>query len=80
MKITIGNSYAKIYFDTETDRFIKYIKDRIHEELDPLDPNRFRKASFRKYHTWDGRVNLCDLDNNLVPTGLVSDLLLLLQR
>lgn len=80
MKILIGNSYTKIDFDTETGRFVKYIKDKIHERVDPLDPNRYRMASFRKYHTWDGRVKLCNLDNNLVPTGLLDDVLTLLKE
>ncbi|ATG86400.1 DNA helicase [Lactobacillus phage LpeD] len=75
MIINVYSDKAHIDFSKETKPFKEYFINRIHEELDPLDPNRFRSMAFRKYHTWDGRVAICDLENANVPTGLLEDLL-----
>ena len=62
-----------------SDKTIAFIKDKIHESLDPLDPNRYRNRLYHQYdkyghRVWDGRFKICDLKNNLVPTGLFDEL------
>lgn len=58
------------------------LKKIVHDNLDPLDPNRFHVAAFKRWHTWDGRVKLCTIKKNediKVPTGLYNELLEMLK-
>lgn len=75
MIINVYSDKTHIDLSKETKPFTEYFINRIHEELDPLDPNRFRNMAFRKYHSWDGRVAICDLKNHNIPTGLLENLL-----
>lgn len=79
MRLLIDNCNIELVFDKESGSEAKRIKSNIHHTLDPYDPKRFRDRRFRS-HIWDGRIKLCDLDNNLVPTGLYSDLVALLDN
>ena len=77
--LTIDNINIKLGFDGMSDKTIAFIKDKIHESLDPLDPNRYRNRLYHQYdkygrRVWDGRFKICDLKNNLVPTGLFDEL------
>ena len=77
--LTIDNISIKLGFEDMSDKTIAFIKDKTHESLDPLDPNRYRNRLFHTYtqsgkRAWDGRFKLCDLKNNLVPTGLFDEL------
>lgn len=77
--LTIDNINIKLNFEDMSDKTIAFIKNKIHENLDPLDPNRYRNRLFHQYdkygkRVWDGRFKLCDLKNNLVPTGLFDEL------
>lgn len=76
MKLIVRNNNIELDFSEPKDIQNK-IKKSIHNTLDPLDSQRFHKMEFKR-HLTDGRIKLCDLDNNLVPTGLFSDLTKLL--
>ena len=72
MKIIVGNNKSKIIFTDEKDREIKEIRKSIHEGIDPLDPQRFRLAAFRR-HLWDGRKKIYNIKEDTFPTGLLDD-------
>lgn len=63
----------------------EWIKQQIHQQLDPLNPQRYHKKAYNrrdKYgnRLWDGREKVCDLENGLVPTGLYDELIKLLDE
>lgn len=80
--VYIGNIHLTLKFDNLNDREIKWILQQIHLQLDPLDPDRYRKKAFLTYNSngnrvWDGRVKICDFNNihkPIIPTGLYDEL------
>lgn len=80
--IYIGNIHLTLKFDNLNDREIGWILQQIHLQLDPLDPNRYRKKQFNLRNksgarVWDGRVKICDfsdIHNPIIPTGLYDEL------
>lgn len=84
IKVLIHNIKIDLNFKDENDRTIKYITQGIHEQLDPLDPDRYRKKLFNTYNKygqriWDGRIKICTFNPKKgiyqVPTGLYPDLI-----
>lgn len=81
--IIIDNIHIQLVFKNINQRTEQYVLAKIHQNLDPLDENRYRKRQFniRKSNgerLWDGRVKLCDFSNPnklLVPIGLFDDLI-----
>ena len=83
IKLVIGNINIKLIFEDLPDKEVKWIKKQIHNNLDPLNPQRYHMKAYNmrdKYgnRLFDGREKVCDLDNNLVPTGLYDELIKLL--
>lgn len=77
MELVIDNCNITISFEEPKD-IQEIVKKEIHTTLDPLDSQRFHKVEFKR-HLTDGRIKLCDLENNKVPTGLFNDLVKLLE-
>lgn len=84
IEVLIHNIKIDLNFKDENDRTIKYITQGIHEQLDPLDPDRYRKKLFNTYNKygqriWDGRIKICTFNPKKgiyqVPTGLYPDLI-----
>ena len=78
MKLLIGNIKTQIEY-SETPEFQNYFNKIIHESMDPLDPNRYNIAAFVKWHKWDGRREVTDLNNHIIPTGLLPQLIRLIK-
>lgn len=62
------------------DKEVEYVMQQLHQGLDPLDPNRYRKRAYLTYdssgnRTWDGRIKIIDTKNHIVPTGLYPELI-----
>lgn len=80
--VYIGNIHLTLKFDNLNDREIEWILQQIHLQLDPLDPDRYRKKAFLTYNSkgdraWDGRVKICDFSDihkPIIPTGLYDEL------
>lgn len=80
--VYIGNIHLTLKFDNLNDREIKWILQQIHLQLDPLDPDRYRKKQFNLRdksgaRIWDGRVKICDFSDihkPIIPTGLYDEL------
>lgn len=80
--VYIGNIHLTLKFDNLNDREIKWILQQIHLQLDPLDPDRYRKKAYNlrdKYgnRVFDGRVKICDFSDihkPIIPTGLYDEL------
>lgn len=69
----------QLAFEGINDKEINYILDQLHQIMDPLDPNRYRKKPYnlRKINgerVWDGRVKIMDRKKKTVPTGLYPEL------
>ena len=69
----------QLAFDGINDKEINYILDQLHQIMDPLDPNRYRKKPYNLRKTngervWDGRVKIMDRKHRTVPTGLYPEL------
>lgn len=77
MKLVIGNVNTKIEY-YENQQFLDWFDKKIHETIDPLDPQRYRKAAYRR-HYWDGRINFYDMKNKTFPTGLYPDVVNLIK-
>lgn len=83
----LGNIYIRIGFSQCSEKEIQYVLEKIHTELDPLDPDRYRKRAYLLHDSkgnrvWDGRVKLCDFsDTNkpLVPLGFYDRLRVLMR-
>lgn len=83
----LGNIYIRIGFSQCSKKEIQYVLEKIHTELDPLDPDRYRKRAYLLHDSkgnrvWDGRVKLCDFsDTNkpLVPLGFYDRLMVLMR-
>lgn len=83
----LGNIYIRIGFSKCSEKEIQYVLEKIHTELDPLDPDRYRKRAYLLHDSkgnrvWDGRVKLCDFsDTNrpLVPLGFYDRLMVLMR-
>ena len=83
----LGNIYIRIGFSQCSEKEIQYVLEKIHTELDPLDPDRYRKRAYLLHDSkgnrvWDGRVKLCDFsDTNkpLVPLGFYDRLMVLMR-
>lgn len=79
----VKNIHIVMKFKDVNEKTESYILNRVHQQLDPLDPNRFHKRAYTTYTSkgerlWDGRVKLCDFtDPNklLIPIGLYNDLI-----
>ena len=80
--VYIGNIHLTLKFDNLNDREIKWILQQIHLQLDPLDPDRYRKKQFNLRdksgnRVFDGRVKICDFSDihkPIIPTGLYDEL------
>lgn len=80
--VYIGNIHLTLKFDNLNDREIEWILQQIHLQLDPLDPDRYRKKQFNLRdksgaRIWDGRVKICDFSDihkPIIPTGLYDEL------
>lgn len=71
-------------FENVNDKTIEWVWSQIHTTFDPLDPERFRKRPYnlRKSNgdrVWDGRVNLCEEKDHLVPLGFYDRLMVLMR-
>lgn len=82
--LELGNIFIKIVFENMNDKTIKWVWSQIHTTFDPLDPERFRKRPYnlRKSNgdrVWDGRVNLCEEKDHLVPLGFYDRLMVLMR-
>lgn len=82
--LELGNIFIKIVFENVNDKTIKWVWSQIHTTFDPLDPERFRKRPYnlRKSNgdrVWDGRVNLCEEKDHLVPLGFYDRLMVLMR-
>lgn len=75
MLLEIRNNFITLKFDNESKNLVKYIKKELNHDLNPLDPARFHSVAFTKYHTWDGRTTIYDMENDTVPTGLYNNLM-----
>ena len=69
----------QLAFEGINDKEINYILDQLHQIMDPLDPNRYRKKPFNLRKTngervWDGRVKIMNRKKKTVPTGLYPEL------
>lgn len=69
----------QLAFEGINDKEINYILDQLHQIMDPLDPNRYRKKPYNLRKTngervWDGRVKIMDRKHRTVPTGLYPEL------
>ena len=76
----IGNIHIKLKFSGMNDKEVEYVMQQLHQSLDPLDPNRYRKRAYLTYdssgnRTWDGRIKIIDTKNHIVPTGLYPELI-----
>lgn len=83
----INNIHIVMKFKDINEKTKSYILSKIHQQLDPLDPNRYHKKAFllrdkSGKHLWDGRVKLCSLKKEpyTAPIGLYDDLLLTLGK
>lgn len=82
--LELGNVFIKIVFENVNDKTIEWAWSQIHTTFDPLDPERFRKRPYnlRKSNgdrVWDGRVNLCEEKDHLVPLGFYDRLMVLMR-
>ena len=82
--LELGNVFIKIVFENVNDTTIEWVWSQIHTTFDPLDPERFRKRPYnlRKSNgdrVWDGRVNLCEEKDHLVPLGFYDRLMVLMR-
>lgn len=82
--LELGNIFIKIVFENVNDKTIEWVWSQIHTTFDPLDPERFRKRPYnlRKSNgdrVWDGRVNLCEEKDHLVPLGFYDRLMVLMR-
>lgn len=82
--LELGNIFIRIVFENVNDKTIKWVWSQIHTTFDPLDPERFRKRPYnlRKSNgdrVWDGRVNLCEEKDHLVPLGFYDRLMVLMR-
>ena len=82
--LELGNVFIKIVFENVNDKTIEWVWSQIHTTFDPLDPERFRKRPYnlRKSdgsRVWDGRVNLCEEKDHLVPLGFYDRLMVLMR-
>lgn len=82
--LELGNIFIKIVFENVNDKTIKWVWSQIHTTFDPLDPERFRKRPYnlRKSNgdrVWDGRVNLCEEKDHLIPLGFYDRLMVLMR-
>lgn len=82
--LELGNVFIKIVFENMNDKTIEWVWSQIHTTFDPLDPERFRKRPYnlRKSNgdrVWDGRVNLCEEKDHLVPLGFYDRLMVLMR-
>jgi superfamily II DNA or RNA helicase len=82
--LELGNVFIKIVFENVNDKTIEWVWSQIHTTFDPLDPERFRKRPYnlRKSNgdrVWDGRVNLCEEKDHLVPLGFYDRLMILMR-
>jgi superfamily II DNA or RNA helicase len=82
--LELGNIFIKLVFENVNDKTIEWVWSQIHTTFDPLDPDRFRKRPFnlRKSNgdrVWDGRVNLCEEKDHLVPLGFYDRLMVLMR-
>jgi superfamily II DNA or RNA helicase len=82
--LELGNVFIKIVFENVNDKTIEWVWSQIHTTFDPLDPERFRKRPYnlRKSNgdrVWDGRVNLCEEKDHLVPLGFYDRLMVLMR-
>lgn len=83
----LGNIYIRIEFSQCSEKEIQYVLEKIHTELDPLDPDRYRKRAYLLHDSkgnrvWDGRVKLCDfsdINKPLVPLGFYDRLMVLMR-
>lgn len=82
--LELGNIFIKLVFENVNDKTIDWVWSQIHTTFDPLDPERFRKRPYnlRKSdgsRVWDGRVNLCEEKDHLVPLGFYDRLMVLMR-
>ena len=82
--LELGNVFIKMVFENVNDKTIEWVWSQIHTTFDPLDPERFRKrpCNLRKSNgerVWDGRVNLCEEKDHLVPLGFYDRLMVLMR-
>lgn len=82
--LELGNIFVKLVFENVNDKTIEWVWSQIHTTFDPLDPERFRKRLYnlRKSdgsRVWDGRVNLCEEKDHLVPLGFYDRLMVLMR-
>lgn len=82
--LELGNIFIKLVFENVNDKTIEWVWSQIHTTFDPLDPDRFRKRPYnlRKSdgsRVWDGRVNLCEEKEHLVPLGFYDRLMVLMR-
>lgn len=82
--LELGNVFIKLVFENVNDKTIEWVWSQIHTTFDPLDPERFRKRPYnlRKSNgdrVWDGRVNLCEEKDHLVPLGFYDRLMVLMR-
>lgn len=82
--LELGNVFIKIVFENVNDKTIEWVWSQIHTTFDPLDPERFRKRPYnlRKSNgdrVWDGRVNLCEEKDHLVPLGFYDRLMVIMR-
>lgn len=82
--LELGNVFIKLVFENVNDKTIEWVWGQIHTTFDPLDPERFRKRPYnlRKSNgdrVWDGRVNLCEEKDHLVPLGFYDRLMVLMR-
>ena len=82
--LELGNIFIKIVFENVNDKTIKWVWSQIHTTFDPLDPDRYRKRAYLLHDSngnrvWDGRVNLCEEKDHLVPLGFYDRLMVLMR-
>ena len=82
--LELGNVFIKIVFENVNDKTIEWVWSQIHTTFDPLDPERFRKRPYNLSKSngdrvWDGRVNLCEEKDHLVPLGFYDRLMVLMR-
>lgn len=82
--LELGNVFIKIVFENVNDKTIEWVWSQIHTTFDPLDPDRYRKRAYLLHDSkgnrvWDGRVNLCEEKDHLVPLGFYDRLMVLMR-
>lgn len=82
--LELGNIFIKLVFENVNDKTIEWVWGQIHTTFDPLDPDRYRKRAYLLHDSngnrvWDGRVNLCEEKDHLVPLGFYDRLMVLMR-